>query len=741
MVMRFSAIVAVLLVGLLALWLCWFRPVDTAPVLMEETVRPAAAAPNDHATEIDTPIEVTQTTPPRESAAVDATEAGIADASPLAEVTATLVVTTTNRANGALLPGIRVTVLPQQPVSSAGSTHVVGSKGTLVTSPITATDGRVEFELPVGVEFNLSASAEDGNAGYVHRDIAALKPGERREIRLDLPTGFDIHYFGRVLAREDRHPLAGASIELLRAERWTTWTADDVRVEHSKETLLAEHRADAEGRFDLWLPSWKNPDLQVEAPGYAPVFLEVGTDHDVPERARDVLLSRSASLRVRLLDAGGVPLPDGAVRLWTESYHLGESDRGQVFLPSAGDPEWKGNADSTGVCLLQDLPPEVPLHVEVFRGTDRVREDLPPISLNPGEAREVEWTIGSGCSLSGTVTDQHGEVVKLGTIWLQRADIAAPRIFEEFHSGEVVLEQNTDTEGRFVFSDVSPGSWWIGPSPANDDIAPFAEVIEVLIGSSRQELVLHVHRGLYIRGVVLRPTGDPAPQTYLWGNTKLATWILSAQTGADGAFTMGPLLPGEYSLVAHGWEDADSEPVEAKGGDEGVVLRLRAGGIVRGTVVDKLSGKTSRAEITYSVNARTDKEIGMLDSQEDGTFKVSGLEPGTYDLAARASGSRVGVLRGITVQAAIETRDLVVILEPGATLRLRYAGKKGYLQYRVVSEGTVIAGDGLPAGATSETAVPPGRIVVECGWPDAQSEKREVEVSAGEHKELVFGGG
>ena len=106
------------------------------------------------------------------------------------------------------------------------------------------------------------------------------------------------------------------------------------------------------------------------------------------------------------------------------------------------------------------------------------RKKLDSLSLSAGEAREVEWTIGSGCRLEGFVFDQDGKGVADRAIWLRRAEFDAPIFFGDF--AEVVLETRTDSDARFAMEDVGPGTWWIGPAAEPDGIAPLAEVIEIL---------------------------------------------------------------------------------------------------------------------------------------------------------------------------------------------------------------------------------------------------------------------
>jgi hypothetical protein len=134
----------------------------------------------------------------------------------------------------------------------------------------------------------------------------------------------------------------------------------------------------------------------------------------------------------------------------------------------------------------------------------------------------------------------------------------------------------------------------------------------------------------------------------------------------------------------------------------------------------------------------------MSEAGDDGTFRFEGLPPGAYCLAARASGRRVGLLRDVSVLAGRELGDLVVTLVPGAEVRIKYAGKDGYIHYRIASDGVTVAGDGVPAGGSSETPVPAGRLVIECMRMGSDQEwtveTQEIDLAVGEEKELVFGG-
>jgi hypothetical protein len=614
--------------GLLAAW--WLR---------NETARSAPVRSAPGPAPIPAPIEaaleqphVIEATPQREALAgstVD--EAPLEPEAPKAQREeldeAVLVVQAIDQVTRAPLPGVRMSLALRTGRSS--STFVESAKGSLDSAPVSGGNGRVEFAAPAGVELRLWARGDD--VGRRSVDVEPLAPLARRELTIELPTGDDLRYFARVLARDDRSPVAGARIEIVRSDTWYTQVGGGEEQTHTEENLLASTEADADGLFELTLASWKEPDIRISAPGFAMRLLHAARGHETPEQAKVVLLARASSLRALLLDSAGAPVDEGSVRLWTESYHIGEADHGEVYLPSMREVEWTGDADVTGRCTFTELPPDVPLHVEIWRGTECVKRDLPDLSLTAGETREIEWRIGSGCTLTGLVVDQHGEPVTNQELWLQRAEYDAPRFFQAIHSGEVVVEAHTDPDGRFVFSDVSAGRWWLGPASERNDwdpvdpsgIAPAAQVVEVLERTSVHEVQLRVYRGLYIRGLVLDPESEPAPETYLYGSNEGIAWMLSARTGSDGTFVLGPLVPGRYSLVAHGWISghADSDPVEASEEDLDIVLRLKAGGSLRGTVIDEATGSTCAARVTCT---RMDGAEGFMASEADDEGRIQG---------------------------------------------------------------------------------------------------------------------
>jgi hypothetical protein len=105
---------------------------------------------------------------------------------------------------------------------------------------------------------------------------------------------------------------------------------------------------------------------------------------------------------------------------------------------------------------------------------------------------------------------------------------------------------------------------------------------------------------------------------------------------------------------------------------------------------------------------------------------------------ATTSGGQAGELAGVLLDPAAPLHGLEIVLKPGATLRIHYEGT-GVGQLRVRRERATFLGDGLEGGRSLTQVVPPGRIAVEFRYPGIEEpETQEVEVGAGEEREVVF---
>jgi hypothetical protein len=723
---RIAIVSAAVVVGLAAFWLQRFAVRWSTPPDVVHAVSTGPSGPESNPLELE-PVDASRS---REHGVAGAEPSSSRRSSPAGTAddaaTGTLLVRTIDATGKAPLSNIRVVADFAHPVANPLELGDDPPESRLGMLTVTAEDGRVEIVLPVGVDLALSAWGTNGSAGRVTALVPGLIPGERRELDIELPTADDLRYFGRVLTEEDRTPAAGAKVRLVARDRSVS-TAPD-------------------GTFELSLPSWLESELRVEAPGFSSVIIPIDLAHGTNAEARIILLSRTATLRVHFRDATGAPVSAGVVRVWIDSYDLGESDFWTASAPFKVDRSWNKHTEDPGDCTFEGLPTAVPLNIECY-SEERGPRRLQPLILDPGEVREVEWKIGVGCCIRGSVVDQNGELVTDKEIWLERCTGDRAKGFE-IERSEVDFDRWTDAKGEFEFRDVNPGKWWIGPGADRKlgdlhdakAIAPFAEVVEVPAGASEMRFDLRVHRGTYIRGKVFDQVGKPAAALYVWGSCLGSSFVGHAETREDGLFAMGPLVPGRYRLVAAGTgPDASSDPVEADAGEDGVVLRLRAGGKIKGVVLDGASRTGCQAEVMLSpCDTTPTSSLLQMASEEDGTFESDGLEPGSYDVMAKASGGRFGVLRGVMVRAGVATQDLVLTLAPGAILRVRYAGQAERMWYQIRNDGALLALDEIRPGSSSERTVLPGRLLVE--WNDGGTEvqSKVVEIEPGEEKEVVL---
>ncbi|MFT5286840.1 MAG: hypothetical protein ACI8TQ_003014 [Planctomycetota bacterium] len=374
-------------------------------------------------------------------------------------------------------------------------------------------------------------------------------------------------------------------------------------------------------------------------------------------------------------------------------------------------------------------------------------ESIPIESIaKDGEVRELKLSLRSGATIRGVATYPNGNPAPGLTLWLVAHNGSISRTL--LQSNESVDQVLTDIDGRFRMDAVQTGQWLIGPEPALDyDDAPsstgivsLAELVEIVEGELEREVYLTIHQGAYIRGFILDPNG-----VQMSSEIFLTAW--SAETGSylagisseSGEFAIGPVGPGTYqlrtSVFMTGFRDAT--PVKTEAGATDVVLQLRLGAALRGEVRDGASGIKTPAKIKLSWT-ETDtffSPFGFTSSQ-DGAFEFKGLAPSEYAIFATNGSNKAGVTR-ITLADRVDADDVIVRLEPAATLKIFYSGAAEYGQFEVWLDEILLGADGLEQGNEQKLTVLPGRLRVTMNEDGVKSEQF-VSIRVGETKELTF---
>lgn len=339
-------------------------------------------------------------------------------------------------------------------------------------------------------------------------------------------------------------------------------------------------RSDANGRFaaSVALDDW----LVVAADGYAPRAVAAMELGESIGGAPTFALERPARLRATVVAVDGAPAAGVTVRLLER--------RGATrFVVEA-------ISDAAGVALLEAVPPDCELVVELTEGMALLERESVTMRFAAGALQTRRFALRAAVLVSGRVIDQDGFPVEGATIDLvqslplaagaaaveraveERAAIyGAPRWFANGIS--------TDADGRFVTSH-PPGFAIFGVEAAvnaqheEEAYGTCCAAVEVREGARSATLSLLVERGLVVAGRMVGPQGEPVVGT-------VATSFLAedgsyqatsqVRTDDDGRFRF-PATSRRNALALTGSSRdgalASERPLLVHGGEGEVVVRV-----------------------------------------------------------------------------------------------------------------------------------------------------------------------
>jgi len=613
---------------------------------------------------------------------------------------------------------------------SAPSKEVEGARTEAGRRPKTADDGVHEFTVPVLQPYFLRVTG-NRKAESVRVRVPALEPGERRDLKLELLTGEDLEFFGRVVSDTDGRALAEAEIEAQLPSRHADGFVRSVR--------WRAIPVDVDGGFHLQTASWRSPTLRVSAPGHLPGVVEVGRGHEDVSLEQRIPLKESATLNVSVVDSDGHPV--GALQV-VVSIPLDSQFAMGPRLPVGVRADTEQTTDEFGTCVLEDLYPGVSLDLGVFEDGKPV-QGMPSRSLElaPGEVRSLEWRVEGGVELRGRLIDQYDEPVAHQEVWvkaLEEHDFPAFQTYEEPTS-----RASTDADGAFVLEGLQPGTWIVGPAPPSDEVefpdpdalSSATQKVEIERGKLPDSLIVRAWRGLYLGGTVLVPSGSSPTDVQLSADARDRGCYVTGNAMEDGRFLLGPLSEGDFELSATLGRRSDlgTETV-AHAGEMEIVLRLERGLAVTGFV---RVGDTDRV-VEARVTLLASDVRSYIVSTYRGRFRLEGLEPGSYVLMAQSSEGLFGFLDGVVPAPAEDAEPSVIDLEPAATLRVKYAGSLDRWGAAIHWKDWTIGYAGSHSASGGDVVVPAGALRIDF-WREGEGvESRTIEVTVGEQREVVF---
>ena len=483
--------------------------------------------------------------------------------------------------------------------------------------------------------------------------IEPLEPGEERRVAIEIEHGSDRVFEGRVVAADDGRALAGASIR-------------------PTVSFGVPLETGADGAFEVPYSSWDPPPfLSVSHAGFTPQLLQPQWIDQVTGRPFVVALERNAVVvaRIDVHGSDGLELTSRA-------------DAGEDVLRS------RAELDATGACELS-VPVHVPVSIELRARTGAlVWRDPNPWTLEPSERRELVLSLGSGTFVYGSLLDA------AGTPLADELVLALPA--EKENEGEKTtgiegkhryvgrddknaLLVRTAADGRFEFTDLPAGAWWIGPAcelrasgkteQDPNGLAPDCVGVELLPGVPSRRVDLVAYRDLWIRGRVEGEDGRALPNVVVYlGRSGQSE--LSQGSDHEGRFALGPLAPGPHELRAFGPDGVVGwiEPMLVEAGANDVVLVIPTRNSIGGRVVDREG---------HAVDARVhllqrNSSLGQgTSSRQPGAFLFIALEPGTYSVQAEVPDGRVAV-RSVELRDGQRVDDVVLTLDDGVRIGVRH---------------------------------------------------------------------
>jgi protocatechuate 3,4-dioxygenase beta subunit len=363
-----------------------------------------------------------------------------------------------------------------------------------------------------------------------------------------------------------------------------------------------------------------------------------------------LVLRRPATLTGRVVAAGD---PVSGARLGL--YYLFAEGLDGRLQPYALD----GIAESAddGSFTLDSIAPGR-FHVLVEADGHALAESQ-EVYLEPGEERgDLVIDLDPSALLTGEVVDENGDPLD-AELNLRGGSLARSRSI------------STDTDGKYVFRDLSPGSYVI-EAQARGYRTELIKDIEVSADQpAERNIVMEPASGIF--GRVLTPTGEAAGNTFVYVEPDQGRRRV-LRTDQLGRFEWPDAPRPDYVATAVARLHGDSEPTRIVSGEE-AVLQLSAGGSVQGRVV----GPNGQPVQSFSVGVESvDVEgirpyrpasIDIKDVNDSaGRFQFPSLRPGKYWFRVQTARFASKTSDPVVVRAGDAVSDLVIRVGAGGTI-------------------------------------------------------------------------
>jgi protocatechuate 3,4-dioxygenase beta subunit len=314
--------------------------------------------------------------------------------------------------------------------------------------------------------------------------------------------------------------------------------------------------------------------------------------------------------------------------------------------------------------------------------------------LSPGRYRVEATSEGrEGYSKSSTTLamgETSAEVlIELDPAYVVRGRVVDKATGEPCHDGTVTItdrKQNefsratVEPDGWARMASVIPGTYRVAVVCKDHiDREDYPEI--AIKDGDAPPLTWEVDRGEAVRVLVVDARGRPVTKATVmaFSSGPGATVGVVDQVEADGAFHVSGLKPGDYNVsvnTANG-DRQEQQVTVSLGREEHLTLTLAGAGSIEGIVEDDAHHPVPNVQITAQGAG-----FASARSLDDGTFSMTGLPSGDYELRAEARSGR----RGATETGVAPVKVTVTAPDP-ARATVTVGSRNGTIEGRV-TDGT-----------------------------------------------------
>lgn len=428
-----------------------------------------------------------------------------------------------------------------------------------------------------------------------------------------------------------------------------------VRATVKASALASELSAacDAEGRYELVVPSRLKVVATVREPGFVPERIELESIESGQRVTVDFVLTRAYQVQGRVMDEHDSPIAGARVRVFGADECVSDGE-GRYRLDHL-DPRHSAST------IAVDHAHIGAAYVEVRpRGMDVIQRDL---------------VLKRGGAVRGVVLEESGAPIAKAAVRLGS------------------LRTVSAADGTFELSSVGEGHHAL--EVRKKGFAPHFADFTLNPGRDAEPLRISLRRAHFLGGIVRDEAGAPLARILVSAAAADAPPSSSTLTKKDGRFRLEGLPPDGVVLRFSGAGYQELREASVAVDHETLEIVLRRSGRLAGRVVDAATG-LGLQDFTVHLD-RADLQPGekgvAIDFEwsrgrrflgKDGAWDsgATALETGALcDLVIRAPGKPAKRIHRVIVTATARPEDCIVALESGGVVR-----------------GRVLYSDGLPAG-------------------------------------------